>query len=187
MAETMHIAAVLGPARLATGADTRAALNLLPSHTQFLFRGAKHACEAASVPLGFPLPVTPCRAAVNGKRAALWLGPDEWLLVAPADQAVPLQAAFVAALEGQPYSLVDVSHRNTAMMLQGKDATLVLNAGCPLDFNQSAFPVGMCTRTILGKATVIIWRLEAQTFHVNTWRSFAPYVWDFMIEARTRL
>ena len=37
--------------------------------------------------LGFSLPLTPNTAAHAGDRRALWLGPDEWLIVDPDDQA----------------------------------------------------------------------------------------------------
>ena len=45
------------------------------------------------------------------------------------------------------------------------------------------FPVGMCTRTVLGKAEVVLWRTDAQAFRLEVWRSFAPYVAQFLGEA----
>jgi sarcosine oxidase subunit gamma len=59
-----------------------------------------------------------------------------------------------------------------------------LNHGCPLDLAESAFPVGMCTRTILGKAPILLSRPEPDVFHVDVWRSFAPYAWSLLDEAR---
>jgi sarcosine oxidase, subunit gamma len=59
----------------------------------------------------------------------------------------------------------------------------VLNSGCPLDLDESAFPVGMATRTILAKAEVILWRRGPTAFHVECWRSFGPYVHYFLGEA----
>jgi heterotetrameric sarcosine oxidase gamma subunit len=45
----------------------------------------------------------------------------------------------------------------------------------------------MCTRTVLAKAPIILWRKAADRFNIHVWRSFGPYVHDFLIEARTRL
>jgi sarcosine oxidase subunit gamma len=41
----------------------------------------------------------------------------------------------------------------------------------------------MCTRTVLGKAEVLLWRTDAQAFRLEVWRSFAPYVAQFLGEA----
>jgi sarcosine oxidase, subunit gamma len=58
----------------------------------------------------------------------------------------------------------------------------LLNAGCPLDLDLSAFPVGMCTRTVLAKAEIVLWRTSQDVFHVEVWRSFADYVSRFLAE-----
>ena len=46
-----------------------------------------------------------------------------------------------------------------------------------------AFPEGMCTRTLLGKAEVVLWRHRPQSFRVEVRRSFAAHAWDFLQEA----
>ena len=42
----------------------------------------------------------------------------------------------------------------------------------------------MCTRTLFEKAEIILWRVDKHTYHVEIERSFAPYVWNMLIEAR---
>jgi sarcosine oxidase subunit gamma len=56
----------------------------------------------------------------------------------------------------------------------------MLNAGCPLDLDERAFPVGMATRTLFMKADIVLWRVAEQKFHIEVWRSFAPYVWSLL-------
>jgi sarcosine oxidase subunit gamma len=63
----------------------------------------------------------------------------------------------------------------------------LLNAGCPLDLDLAAFPVGMCTRTVLAKAEIVLWRTSAEVFHVEVWRSFASYVTEYLAEAAREL
>jgi sarcosine oxidase, subunit gamma len=155
----------------------------LPPSARFILRARPAAMEAASGPLGMRLPVVPCRSATAGSISALWLGPDEWLLLMPEADAAAVNTALAAALGGLPYSLVDVSQRQSALTLSGAQATTVLNAGCPLDLDPDAFPLGMCTRTLLGKAEIVLWRTGAQSFHIEAWRSFLPYVWRFLEEA----
>jgi sarcosine oxidase subunit gamma len=40
----------------------------------------------------------------------------------------------------------------------------------------------MCTRTVLAKADVTLWRTGADTFHMEVWRSFAGYVGGLITE-----
>ncbi len=148
--------------------------------TRFSFRGGKAAQAALGDAFGIVLPVQSCRATVGQDRAALWLGPDEWLLIGKDGQAETLFAALESALAGVPHSLVDVSHRNISVLLSGPRAASALNTACPLDLALESFPVGMCTRTIFGKAELIIWRTGDNKFHLETWRSFGPYVWGLI-------
>jgi sarcosine oxidase, subunit gamma len=40
----------------------------------------------------------------------------------------------------------------------------------------------MCTRTVLAKAEIVLWRISQDVFHVEVWRSFADYVSRFLAE-----
>lgn len=136
-------------------------------------RGDPAALGAA---FGIALPVQPCRAATAGGRTALWLGPDEWLLLAP-----PGTLDTGAAVEGG--AVVDVSHRQVGLRLHGPAVADALAAGCPLDLHHKAFPPGMCTRTVFGKAEVVLWRVGADEFHLEVWRSFRGYVQALLDQA----
>jgi sarcosine oxidase subunit gamma len=136
---------------------------------------------ALSKALGVKLPEKPKTSALSksGGRAALWLGPDEWLVIDTADGDPLADCAKAKTL----HSAVDISHRNTAILVEGRGAEATLNAGCPQDLSLSAFPVGACSRTILGKIEVVIWRTAEATFRVECWRSFSTYAFDFLEEA----
>jgi sarcosine oxidase, subunit gamma len=155
----------------------------LPPAARWILRGGADARAAAAAALQLPIPDEACRAAAAGGRAALWLGPDEWLLIAPAADADAAGAALGAALAAVAHSLVDVSHRQVALELTTPQAALLIAAGCPLDLEPAAFPVGMCTRTMLGKAEIVLWRTGPDEFRIEVWRSFAPYVSAFLGEA----
>jgi sarcosine oxidase, subunit gamma len=118
---------------------------------------------------GIELPSTPCRASAQGERAALWLGPDEWLVLAPHPQET----------EG---TIIEISHRQIALVIEGPRAATMLNGACPLDLHPSAFPVGMCTRTVFAKTEIVLWRTAEQRFHLEVARSFARYVYDLLRE-----
>ncbi|PWR18066.1 sarcosine oxidase subunit gamma [Zavarzinia compransoris] len=139
---------------------------------------------AAGAAFGLPLPQDACRSAAIGRRSVLWLGPDEWQLMAPEEEGPGLADAIAEAMGEIPHSLVAVGERNVAFEIAGPAAEAVLNAHCLLDLHLSRFPIGMCTRTLYGKAEILLWRLGAERFYVGCWRSFAAYVWGLTLEAR---
>lgn len=138
---------------------------------------------ALSRALGLTLPERPKQSATTGARTALWLGPDEWLVIDQDGSDLPGVLQSVTAL----HSAVDVSHRNTAAVLTGPAAEAVLSSGCPQDLRLATFPVGACSRTILGKAEVVIWRTAPETFRVEVWRSFSDYVFTLLSVAAREL
>jgi sarcosine oxidase subunit gamma len=128
------------------------------------------------------LPDQACRAREGDGCAALWLGPDEQLLLVQQSQWPDVLAALASTLSGMPHSLVDISQRQIALQIDGARAADVLSAGCPLDLHPQAFPVGMCTRTLFAKSPIVLWRTAADEFHLEVWRSFALYVQQLLHE-----
>jgi sarcosine oxidase, subunit gamma len=164
-----------------------AVLRLLPPAARHVLRGAAPVLDTAGDALGLSLSMPACRASMNAALAALWLGPDERLLLGEDDSAADTSNRIARALGDRPHSLVDVSHRQLGLAISGAHAATVLAAGCPLDLDHSAFPVGMCTRTVLGKAEIVLWRIAEDDFHLEVWRSFAAYVSGVIAEAAREL
>lgn len=150
---------------------------------RWILRGDIVAAKAAAEALGVTIPVTPCDAGHADDRAALWLGPDEWLLLVGIEEKAVFQAQLEMALQPFAHSLVDVSHRQIGLSITGANAARALSAGCPLDFYRTAFPVDMVTRTIFMKSEIMIWRRAETHFHVEVARSFAQYLARHLIEA----
>jgi sarcosine oxidase subunit alpha len=146
-------------------------------------RAGISAAATIGATLGVMLATVPCRAVTARGRAALWLGPDEWLVLAPLTET-ELAARLLVTLGTTPASIVDVSHRTIAIEVTGPRAAWCLNAYCALDLDPQSFPIGMCTRTVFAKAEILLWRLADETFYLEVARSFAPYVWACLEEAR---
>lgn len=155
----------------------------LPPTARLIFQGGQVACKTAGDAFRLALPEQACRANAIGDRAALWLGPDEYLLLAPIAEMTTIALEVTKALAGTPHSLVDVSQRQVAWRLSGPDANAILNSGCPLDLDLAEFPPGMCTRTIVGKAQIILWRKAAEEYHLEIWRSYSDYVRELLLDA----
>lgn len=163
-------------------AEPSIGLRLLAPAARFILQGGAAARAAAGRAFGFSLPEQACRAHAADGRAALWLGPDEQLLLGPDADAGSLAADLAAALKDIAHSLVDVSHRQVGVSVSGPGASDALNTGCPLDLDPSEFPVGMCTRTLLAKAEVVLWRRSAEEYHLEVPRSFSGYVLGWLRE-----
>ena len=58
-------------------------LTVLAATTRLSVRAGAAAGTAIGLALGVLLPTVPCRSVISRDRAALWLGPDEWLILAP--------------------------------------------------------------------------------------------------------
>jgi sarcosine oxidase subunit gamma len=95
------------------------------------------------------------------------LGPDEWLLRCEVGTPVPGGA-------GHPLSVVEISQRQVAFVLEGPQAAEVLMAGCPRDLGGLA--VGEVRRTVFEGVEIIVLRTGLQRFEVEVWRSFAPWL-----------
>jgi sarcosine oxidase subunit gamma len=133
--------------------------------------------EAAQVePLpGLRLPLTPNRVTTAGDPRALWLAPDEWLVLAPAGMA----------LEERP-GRVDVSAHRTLLEVRGRAARDLLVRGCPLDLDPRSFTADQCAQTLLARVDVILFRLDPSaddSFGVLVRASFARYLVAWLRDA----
>ena len=163
-------------------ADDLPWLRLKTPAGRLILQGDAAARAAAAQVWGVPLSEQACRANCNDARASLWLGPDEHLLYQVNHQeALPVDA-LEAALAPHPHSLVDITHRQVALEVSGANAALILAGACPLDLDLREFPVGMCTRTVLAKAEIVLWRTGVEVFHVEVWRSFLDYAQALLVE-----
>ena len=162
------------------GAGAIVAVGLAEPASRFSFRGGPDAAAACGTAFGCTLPQETCRAVQQGERAALWLGPDEWLLLSPEAGTATAFEAIEAALGALPHALVDISHRQVGFEIAGSAAAVLLNSGCPLDLSLTSFPVGMSTRTVLAKSDVVLWRQAPDRFRLEVNRSFANYVAGYL-------
>jgi sarcosine oxidase subunit gamma len=133
---------------------------------------------------GHWLPTEPNTVHAHGDRAALWLGPDEWLVVGPSDSAGAIESDLRASLGGAIEALVDVSANRTVLELTGPAARDLLEAGCSIDLDPRSFPPGRCAQTLLARANVILWHVDAApTYRLFVRPSFAAYLAAWLTDA----
>lgn len=153
------------------------AIAALPENGKLMLRAdAENADIRAAIAgvLTAPLPVEPLTSMAGDKATALWLGPDEWLLLCPEADRAGLQQALEAALSGLHASVVDVSDSYLGFSVTGPKAAELLSKGCAIDLHPLAFAEGKVVRTLLAKADITLLRMAAG-FELYVLRSFADY------------
>jgi sarcosine oxidase, subunit gamma len=138
------------------------------------------AAHAGRAPV--PLPIEPNTAWADGPRAALWLGPDEWLVLGPPMAGPQIVAELGQALGGLHRSIVDVSANRVALELWGMGRFELLSSGCPIDLHPRTWRSGMCAQTLFGRAPVILHE-RADSTGLLVRPSFADYVIDRLLDA----
>ena len=127
--------------------------------------------------LGFGLPLEPNTVARSERLAALWLGPNEWLLLTPPGHEGETIRVLRDALEDIFSAVIDLSGGQTVINLQGIHARDVLSKGCTLDLHPRVFGPGRCAQTHLGKTNATILQLDSSpSFDIIVRRSFGDYL-----------
>jgi sarcosine oxidase subunit gamma len=129
------------------------------------------------------LPLEPNMVLRAGERAALWLGPDEWLVVGPPGTGPAIVAEMESALIGAHRSVVDVSANRAWLGLAGPGAKELLSTGCPIDLHPRTWGPRMCAQTLLGRSQVVLEQLDETTTRIGVRPSFADYVVDWLLDA----
>jgi len=135
--------------------------------------------EADAARLGFP--IEPNTVTGDMTRGALWLGPDEWLVVAaPSDPGVVVEGLEALLLDTH-HAVVDVSANRAVIDLRGPGRWALLASACSLDLDPAGGWVpGVCAQTLLARAQVILQELpDATRLFVRP--SFADYVVDRLL------
>jgi len=132
--------------------------------------------------LGFPLPTVPnCVSSLEDRRA-LWLGPDEWLIVGPDGQQAAIEQELRNGLNGAFGSVTDVSANRTLLEIRGAKARVRLAHGIAIDLDPRSFGPVRCAQTLLAKAQVIIECRDESGLILYVRASFATYAADWLLD-----
>ncbi len=133
--------------------------------------------------LGLLLPVEPCQSVEQDGIAALWIGPDQWLITCPKDAVATLSTRLGTALEGVHAGVTDITAGRTVLRLNGPNALDVLAKGCPLDLHPRIAQPGYVAGSVLAKITALVHLRAADSVDIHVGRSFAGYLWAWLEEA----
>ncbi|MCZ9346910.1 sarcosine oxidase subunit gamma [Streptomyces sp. TRM76130] len=160
----------------------------LPFLTQLTLRArpGSPAAKAVEAALGLTLP-GPLRTGTSEDVEALWMGPDEWLLVAPEGRQLELLTRLRSAIADEFATVTDVSAQRTTLALSGHLVRTVLAQGCAIDLDPRVTPVGSCPTTVLAQApvTLVVREEAAAAVWLLVRSSFASYLATWLVDACT--
>jgi sarcosine oxidase, subunit gamma len=138
---------------------------------------------AAKSVLGFDLPKSPRSSASWGDMKALWLSPDQWLILCTRSKINALHTELNAAL-GNIHSLaVDVSDMRAIIRLEGEGVREVLMKGSTLDLISDDYKAGTVRRMRFAEIATLLHVVEDNAIDVYVFRSYAEYAWAFLVKA----
>lgn len=150
-------------------------------------RGGESAREAFSSALDLALPREPNTARGRDGVWALWLGPDEWLIVAPDKRERLLEDSLRRAAGGLQAAVTAVSDSYAIFQVSGPEARDVLAQGTSLDLHPRLFGPGHCARSVFAKTKALIHQIDdVPTYDLYFDVSFANYVTRWFDTARGR-
>lgn len=132
---------------------------------------------------GAGLPVKPNQVTAIGARRALWLGPDETLLMLDEAQEADFMLSAKNILAGTHHAATLVSDALSIFQLGGKNCRDVLAKGCSLDLHPEYFVSGMCAQSVLGHAAVTLSAEEDGSILLFCRNSFSDYIITWLKDA----
>jgi len=142
----------------------------VPFVPQVNVRATPEGRSAAGDAFGVALPTHPNTVTRAGDTVALWLGPDEWLVLNQ-----PCRS------DGEGWSAVDVGALRTTVAVGGSAILDLLAHGCALDV--AALTGAWCAQTLLARARVILLCEAPDDVRILVVASFANYVADWLLDA----
>ena len=138
---------------------------------------------AAKSVLGFDLPKAPRTSTSWGDLKALWLSPDQWLILSPRKKTIALLAELNAALAKIHSLAVDVSDMRSIIRLEGAGVRETLMKGSTLDLIGADYKSGTVRRMRFAEIAALLHIVEETVIDIYVFRSYANYAWDFLLKA----
>lgn len=143
-----------------------------------------HLLDRLQDALGLQIPIEPNTFMIYENILCSWLGPDEWLIVAPLDQSNRVEAVVRENLKDQFATLTKHGSAQTIIRVSGLRAIEFLSRGIAIDLDSSSFKPGQCVQTIMAHAnvTVLNHSQEESIFDLIVRRSFADHLWRWLLD-----
>jgi len=119
--------------------------------------------------------------------SALWIGPDEWVLVTRPGAEGEMLSGLKSALAATHSQVVDVTDYYTPIIISGIEARTVLAKITMVDLHPRAFSKGNAIASLFGHAGAWLQMIDDEdgagpTFALYVRRSMADYLWCLLAD-----
>ncbi|MFH5208246.1 sarcosine oxidase subunit gamma [Antrihabitans sp. NCIMB 15449] len=158
-----------------------------PCVTMIDLRSDAAGADTVAARIGFQLPTAASTYTVGGDIAAIWLGPDEWLITSTVDAGVTFETELRELVGPFGGTATDVSAQRTSLSLRGANARDVLEQGCSLDLHPRVFVPGTAAQTMVGQAGVVLMAVDGTgaNYRILVRSSFAHYFAAWILDSAT--
>ena len=118
-----------------------------------------------------------------GERHAVWLGPDEFMIICESGKDEELASTIHTSFGSLHSAVTNITDALAAFHLKGAAVRQVLAKGCALDLHLNSFTSGDAAQTLVAHAAVTIMALADDEFIVICRTSFASYLHNWLVDA----
>ena len=143
--------------------------------------------------LNMILPTEANTSTTSDKLTAIWLSPDEWMIVSnelvnkDTNKYELYEILFNSISKTNLGAVTDVTDQFVQLELKGKNIYKIFSAGCPFNFNKFKEKKGSTTQTVLNHIDVILHHKEENVVNLFVRRSFAEHLWSWIEDSASRL
>ncbi len=143
--------------------------------------------------LNMILPTEANTSTTSDKLIAIWLSPDEWMIVSnefvskDTDKYELLEMLFNSISKTNLGAVVDVTDQFVQLELKGKNIYEIFSAGCPFNFNEFKEKKGSTVQTVLNHVDVILHHKDENFVNLFVRRSFAEHLYNWIEDCTSRL
>ena len=139
------------------------------------------------------LPIEANTSTSSNNYTAIWLSPDEWMIVSNNtvnkennDYEIE-ELLFNKISKTNLGSVTDVSDQFVMINLKGEKIFDLLSTGCPFDFADFKLKKGSVAQTLLAQIDVIIHHNEMNSVNLFVRRSFSEHLMSWINDSASRL
>ena len=142
--------------------------------------------------LNMILPTEANTSTTSDKLTAIWLSPDEWMIVSnqlvskDTNKYETHEMLFNSISKTNLGAVTDVTDQFVQLEIKGKNIYEIFSAGSPFNFNEFKEKKGSTTQTVLNHIDVILHHKEVNVVNLFVRRSFAQHLWDWIEDCVSR-
>jgi len=143
--------------------------------------------------LNMILPTEANTSTTSDKLTAIWLSPDEWMIVSnelvnkDTNKYELYEILFNSISKTNLGAVIDVTDQFVQLELKGKNIYEIFSAGCPFNFNEFKEKKGSSTQTVLNHIDVIMYHKDENIVNLFVRRSFAEHLCSWIEDSASRL